>query len=415
MAQGKLTNLDHGQEWPLFLQDARRKANLESNESWRPTVIDMSRPGAIAELEQLVGNESIARVVDNYDEQYAELIVSRQPGLYQSSYEEKVRILEGELIRHHADSHAWQKGSWVWYPWNGQLVHLIARELFLELRSIRNRNLITAEEQQRLENFNVGCVGMSVGSNAALAIAIGGTSQRLKIADGAAISGSNLNRVLAVASDVGLSKSLIAARKLYEMNPYISIERFGVDITLENITQFFEKPWPVHVVVDEVDNLKVKLQLRVEARKRRLPVIMATDLGDDVMLDVERFDLHPNLPFFHGLVDDIEDLLVKDFDSKEWLRRATAIIGSKNVPLRMQQSIMQIGRELSTQPQLGGTAIMAGAVVAYAVRKIALNEPLKSGRTIISLDEYLLEGHSSAEYQALHRESSEKLERIFDL
>jgi len=415
MAQGKLTNSNYEQEWPVFLQEAHHATSLGSDEDWQPIVIDMVGSQAYVQLEQLVQDYSIARVVDNYDDQYAELLVSRQPGLYQASYEEKVRILEEELAKHHTDSHAWQKGSWVYYPWNGQLVHLIQRELFLELRSTRNRNLITTEEQHRLEDFNVGCVGMSVGSNAALALAISGTSQQLKIADGAIISGSNLNRVLATASDVGLSKSVIIARKLYEMNPYITIERFGANITLQNITQFFEKPWPIHVVVDEVDDLKVKLQLRVEARKRGLPVIMATDLGDDVMLDVERFDLHPNLPFFHGLVHDIEDLLTKDFDNKEWLRRATAIIGSKNVPLRTQESIMQIGRGLSTQPQLGTTAIMAGAVVAYAVRKIALNEPLKSGRTIISLDQHLLEDYGSVVYQQLHEESSKRMEQIFDL
>ena len=414
MGQGKLVQTDTSMSWPPALKDVARHSYNDS-ETWQPKIIKMTGRASEEKLIDLLKHERIVAIIDNYDEQYAELSVSRQPGLYQSSYEDKVRILEEELQNHHATSHAWQKGAWVYYPWNGNLVHVIARELFLELRSTRNRNLITAEEQHTLEEFNVGCVGMSVGSNAALVLGISGYSQQMKIADGAVISGSNLNRVLANVSDVGLSKSLIIARKLYEMNPYMTIERFGNDITADNIVDFFEQPWPIHVVVDEIDNLMVKLQLRIEARKRHLPVVMVTDLGDDVMLDVERFDLDPNLPLFHGLVEGIEELLTKEVDNREVLKYAVAIIGPKNASIRLHESLMQIGRGLATQPQLGATAIMAGSVASYAVRKIALGEELKSGRTIISLDAQLLESHDTDEYRRLHKESTETVERALGL
>jgi len=414
VGQGKLASVDASLNWPKNLQAVAAKSPRDT-ESWQPVIIEMDAPDAEERLNKLLDEVHVSSVVDNYDEQYAELIVSRRPGLYQSSYEEKVKILEGELAKHHESSHSWQKGSWVYYPWNGTLMHLIPKELFLELRTTRNRNLITGEEQQILEKFNVGCAGMSVGSNGALALGISGYSQQLKIADGAVISGSNLNRVLANSSDVGLSKSLIIARKLHEMNPYMTIQRFGEDITEENISKFFDTPWPLHAVIDEIDNLKVKIMLRVEARKRQIPVLMATDLGDDVMLDVERFDLDPNLPFFHGLVEGVEDLLEKEVEKREWLRSATMIIGPKNASIRVQQSLAQIGREIATQPQLGGTAIMAGAVLAYAVRKIALGEELRSGRTIISLDSKLLESHDTDEYRRRHKESTEMIERALGI
>jgi hypothetical protein len=413
MGQGKLTTTLPSDNWPQFLENAQKATRDEK--SWQPRIIEMKGKVSEEKLQDLLEREHITSIVDNYDEQYAELIVSRQPGLYQTAYDKKVSVLEEELARHHATSHAWQKGSWVYYPWSRVLVHIIQRDLFLELRSTRNRNLVTAEEQSRLEKFNVGCAGMSVGSNVAISIGIGGMSQQIKIADGAVISGSNLNRVLAGVGDVGLSKSIIVARKLYEMNPYLSIERFGTNITSENIVDFFEKPWPVHAIVDEVDDLKVKLLLRVEARKRRLPVIMATDLGDDVMLDVERFDLDPNLPFFHGLVDDIEELLTKDFHNKAWLRWAMAIVDPGNASLRAQESLMQIGHELAAQPQLGSTAIMAGGVVAYAVRKIALGEELKSGRTMISLDSHLLPKVNTADYRLMHEQSTAMIKQTFGL
>jgi molybdopterin/thiamine biosynthesis adenylyltransferase len=414
MGQGKLTIREASTTWPQALKDVATTAQYD-DKSWQPIIVEMNGEASEKKLTVLLAKEHVASIIDNYDEMYAELTVSRQPGLYQSSYEDKIEILEKELAKHHASSDAWQKGSWVYYPWNGVLIHVLERELFLELRSTRNRNLITAQEQRILEQFNVGCAGMSVGSNAALSIGISGYSQQLKIADGAVISGSNLNRVLANASDVGLSKSLIIARKLYEMNPYMKIGRFGTDITEGNIGEFFEKPWPLHAVVDEIDNLKIKVMLRIEARKRRLPVVMVTDLGDSTLLDVERFDLDPNLPLFHGLVEGVEDLLRKDVDGREFLKYAAAIIGPANATVRVQESLMQIGRELATQPQLGTSAIMAGTIVAYALRKIALGEELKSGRTLISLDEHLSESSKTAEYKELHQASTEMMEKALGL
>jgi hypothetical protein len=132
-------------------------------------------------------------------------------------------------------------------------------------------------------------------------------------------------------------------------------------------------------------------------------------------LDVERFDLDPNLPLFHGLVEDVEDLLEKEVDKREFLKYAAAIIGPKNATARVQESLMQVGRELATQPQLGSSAIMAGSITAYAIRKIALGEELKSGRTLISLDEHLLESSKTDEYRQLHQASTEMIEKAFGL
>jgi len=41
-------------------------------------------------------------------------------------------------------------GRWVHYPWSGRLVHLLAEDELRELRSNRNRDKITAEEQAQL-------------------------------------------------------------------------------------------------------------------------------------------------------------------------------------------------------------------------------------------------------------------------
>jgi hypothetical protein len=413
MGQAKLSDIDHTKEWPKNLQHIAKTTYLDET-NWLPMLIEMHEVDAHKRFDALIAENKIHRIIDNYDEQYVELIVSRHPQLYQASLEVKRQSLGAYLTKHYAGKSSWQLGTWVYYPWSGNLVHVLEKALFIESRTIRNKDLITAEEQQLYADFTVGCAGMSVGSNVALSLAITGGSQRIKMADGAVISASNLNRIFAGVSDIGGSKSLVMARKLYEMNPYMIIERYGENITETSVDHFFEQPWPIRVVVDEIDDLKTKILLRVEARKRRIPVVMVTDLGDDVMLDVERYDLSPNLGLFHGLVEGVEELLTKEVGKREWLKYATAIVGPKNASLRMQQSLLKVGTKIVTQPQLGGTALMSGVVAAYAVRQLALGEQLRSGRTLISLDKQLRTDIATFKHRRKHRSHTKQLQRALD-
>lgn len=412
MGQGKLTANDHSQEWPAALQKAAKTASHDT-ENWQPIVIEMGSKKSETALNELVEKHHVRQIIDNYDEQYAELVVSRHPQLYQSSLEVKRESLKEYLADHFANKKPWQMGAWVYYPWTGNLIHILEKELFIESRTIRNKDLITADEQQKYGDFTVGCAGMSVGSNVALSLGISGGSQKIKLADGAVISASNLNRIMTGVYDVGNSKSLVIARKLAEMNPFMEVARFG-NIDESNVDDFFMKPWPINVVVDEIDDLKTKILLRVEARKRRIPVVMVTDTGDDAMLDVERFDLDGSLPLFHGVVPGVEELLTKEVSKREWLKYATSIIGPQNTSLRLQQSLLKIGTKLVTQPQIGPSAMMSGVVAAYAIRQIALGEKLKSGRTIISLDKHLRTDLVTFKHRSAHKKHTKRLKRALD-
>lgn len=412
MGQGRL--VDKKRTLPDWTKTKSTGAtNLRGKDSWQPLIVSTATDHGVNALRKLFETKPIFRIIDSYDEQLAELFVSRNPQLYQASYEVKKASLVSLVEAHYGNTPPWQKGAWVYYPWSGLVVHVLEENLFWEARTIRNHDLLTADEQARFQAFRAGFAGMSVGSNAAIATVLESGSAHMKIADSAVISGSNLNRILTGISSIGEQKATVIARQLYEMNPYITIEKTSGNIDASSLPTFFTEPWPLDVVIDEIDDLKIKIMLRVEAKKRRIPLIMATDLGDDVMLDVERYDLDGDLPLFHGLAGDIETVLGRDVSKREWLKYATQIINTKNVPLSMQKSLLKVGRSLVTQPQLGGTAMTAGAAIAFAIRQLALGGELKSGRTMLSLEKTFLRSRWPKDKLA-HRAHTKKVERIFD-
>ena len=171
------------------------------------------------------------------------------------------------------DARADELSRWVYYPWSGQLVRMLAPEPFRRLRLDRNRHKITADEQQRLLGATVGVVGLSVGNAVALTLAQEGVAGRLIIADFDVLGTSNLNRVRAPVAWVGLPKTEVAARQIAEIDPYLEVRCLPEGLTEGNIDAFLDD---VDVVVDECDGLAMKFALRYGARARGLPVVMET-------------------------------------------------------------------------------------------------------------------------------------------
>src|SRR3989344_875072 len=69
------------------------------------------------------------------------------------------------------------------------------KELCFELTTVRNRNLITSQEQSKLRKTVVGFFGMSVGSHCALTWMMESRADTIKIVDFDTLSASNLNRL----------------------------------------------------------------------------------------------------------------------------------------------------------------------------------------------------------------------------
>jgi len=377
----------------------------------KPLIFDLGKPADAERLNELLAQGAVRRVSDDYREQLLELFgVNHPPLVYAPDFKEK---FEEYFVGLQKETELRQQGSWVYYPWSSTLVHVLPEADFQAVRTARNKNLINKDEQEKFYNATVGIGGLSVGSSVALALALGGGSKRMKLADMDRLALSNTNRILTGVDDLGALKVELAARKIYEINPYAQIEIFPEGLNKDNIDGFVNG---LDVMIDELDNLAVKYLIREQAKKHGVAVVMAADNGDNAVVDIERYDLDRDMPFFHGRMgDDISYEMLAGLDKFGIGKMITKHVGPENVTEKMQQSLLEMGKTIVSWPQLGGAALVNGAAVAYCVRKIVNGEPLEANRSLISLDEKLVPGYNTPEETEKRRQISEAFKKIFGL
>ena len=275
---------------------------------------------------------------------------------------------------------------WVYYPWRRTVVRVLGPRAFRVVRLDRNRNLITADELDQLSRLRIGVVGLSVGHAIAYTLAAQGLCGELRLTDFDDVELSNLNRVPASVFDLGVNKAVVCARRIAELDPYLPVTVMPTGITPQTVDDFLNG---VDIVIEECDSLDAKVLVREAARARRLPVLMAT--SDRGLLDVERFDIDPSRPLMHGLLGDLDVARLANLNTKDKLSYALRMTDATRVSPRMAASLVEVGKTLSTWPQLSSEVALNVSVVAEAVRRIGLHEKLPSGRvridTAAALDE----------------------------
>lgn len=341
---------------------------------WRPQlyepVLDIDRTVLTALLE----SGRVREVCDTIEDQLAELIRSREPS---RSFD--VSDLRAARDRQLGGASAWEYGTWAWYPWSGRLVHVLPREEFRLVRTDRNRGKIGRTAQRRLLGRRIGIIGLSVGNSVALTLALEGIGGAFKLADFDQLSLSNLNRLRAGVHQLGLGKSVIAARQMYEIDPYLDIEIFPGGLTDDTMDEFFTGGnGPVDLLVEECDTPYVKIAARERARELGIPVVM--DANDRGLLDIERFDHEPDRPLLHGLLGDIHAKELRELSFEEKVALILAMVDADRISPELAAAIPEIGRTLSSWPQLASGVALGGALTAEASRRILLGQPCGSGR-----------------------------------
>lgn len=257
-------------------------------------------------------------------------------------------------------------------------------EICLYLSTVRNLFLIESTEQEKLSNTVVAFFGMSVGSHAATTFMMQAKPKKIKIADPDYISATNLNRLKFGVKTILKSKVSEVKKELLRLNPASDIEI--LKSSLHDKMEYFCKKSKTDLIIDAVDDLPSKLKLRQIARELKIPLIMATDVGENIFIDVERHDLKTNTPFFHGAVKNIENIDLLNLDIRKKKQLILKILGFKDHSLRMLYSLNMIGKKISTWPQLGSTASIAGGLTTKAITKIVLEKKIPSGRYYFSTD-----------------------------
>jgi len=381
----------------------------KSEDTIKPEIFDLSVDADCAVVEDLLKSGKIQQVSDSYEVQLEEYFqVSNPSKVYTPEFK---TLFADYLARAKTKAPLWQQGRWVYYPWRALIVHILEEKEFFAVRTARNKNLINTEEQEKYYNSTIGLAGLSVGNSVVLATVLQGGGRHWKIADHDTLELSNTNRIRTGIDGLGIKKTTVTARQMYEINPYLEIEIFD-GLTPENISQFFSG---LSVVIDEIDNLAVKYLIREYARKNKIALVMAADNGDNGVVDIERYDLDQNTQFFHGRMGDVSYDMLAGLDKFGIGKMITKHVGPENVTERMQNSLLEMGKTVVSWPQLGGAALLNGSAVAYAIRKILNNQPLESDRAIVSLDVLLTPDYNTPEAAAKRVEVADGFRKIFGL
>lgn len=287
------------------------------------------------------------------------------------------------------------EGLWVYYPWLQTAVRVPPEDVYYRLRTARNRDLITEEEQSAYRAAVVGVAGLSVGSAMVASLVATGGPKHMKIADPDFVEITNLNRMRATLIDIGRNKAEVATEQAWEIDPFADIEILNKGISDTVLKDFLSKKPALDVFVDEMDDIAMKVAVRFACRAARIPVVMATDNGDSIIVDIERFDLEPKRPLFHGRVH-LEPAALKNMTRSQFIALSTQIIDPTYFTTRQQQSILGIGKRLSGVAQIATAATIAGAAISFVVRRIASGADMPSGRYSMGCEQTFIPNYDSA-------------------
>ncbi|MFI8773244.1 MULTISPECIES: Rv1355c family protein [Gordonia] len=270
------------------------------------------------------------------------------------------------------------------FPWRETVVRIPGPHTYRRLRLDRNRHKMTLGDLDRAASLRIGIVGLSVGHSIAMTLALEGLGGELRLADFDALELTNLNRVPSSVIDVDTNKAVIAARRIAEIDPYVRTICFTDGISTENIDEFIGG---LDLVIEECDSFDVKVLVRDRCRELGIPVLMET--SDGGTLDVERFDLDPQRPLFHGLAGDLRAADLVGLDRAATTPLAVKVLEPAKVTAAMAASALELGQTVTAWPQLGGDVLLGGATVAAAVRRFVQGRPLPSGRVRFDRDAWL--------------------------
>ena len=336
-----------------------------------------------AELSKLLQEKPYIQVFDTIFNQLKDLVKGLHP---KKIFEE--HDIDAAIQAHLNGENPYQYGVWVYYPWLEKVVHMLDEEEFIQVRTNRNKHKITQEEQERLMQKKIGVIGLSVGQSVSLTLAIERGCGELRIADFDVLDLTNLNRIRSGVHNVDLKKTVIVAREIAEIDPFLKVTCFHYGLTEENIDAFLTENGKLDLLIDECDGIDIKILCRIKAKSYQIPVLMeASDRGT---IDIERFDLESERPILHGNIEHLDISNVKYLKTnEEKVPYILPIAGVETLSTRMKASMLEIQQTITSWPQLASAVTYGGGITADLSRRILLDELHISGRFFVDMEELI--------------------------
>ncbi len=223
-------------------------------------------------------------------------------------------------------------GSYVFDFYTGNL-YLIAPVFWHRLGLVTNNSKLLTDVNSKLswqeireifDNAVIGFVGASVGGNILEGAMREIRPKTAKVADMDWIEITNLNRLergsiqflaasLATRTDINdsfditrINKAEIAAYQQNMIDPYCEWYVYPDGINSDNIKQFLlgNKSEPkIDILVEEADDLRLKVELRKLCREHKIPVLMFSDFGHMAQGQFQDFKKDKNLSLGYKISD----------------------------------------------------------------------------------------------------------------
>jgi molybdopterin/thiamine biosynthesis adenylyltransferase len=353
-------------------------------ENYSVSIFNLQLPDDQFNYDLCIQSSPAVKIVDQIYTQLTDLIKIKNPGRILTENEIATCITD-----HLAGIDINIYGVWVFYPWRNMMVHLLGEDEFVEVKTNRNRNKITEMEQKCIGDKKIGIIGLSVGQSVAATLAMERSFGEIRLADFDDLDLSNCNRIRTGVFNLTLPKVVITAREILEMDPFLKVKCYADGITEQNIDSFITDGGKLDIIIEECDSLDVKILSRLMAKQHKIPLVM--EMSDRGMIDIERYDLEPELKMFLGAIEHLDYSLerLKNLTTSEKINYLYPMVGGDFISSRLKESVPEVGKTLLTWPQLASAVVLGGGICADVVRRILLNQFKKSGRYYVDLEDLI--------------------------
>lgn len=187
------------------------------------------------------------------------------------------------------------------------------------------------------------------------------------------------------------SKAAMQAREMLLIDPYMNLEVCEVALSSANMEKFFGGS---DLIVEAIDNLEMKMEIRRLARRKRIPLLMISDVDERIFADFYDFKNNSGINLVHGISDKNLEVMMDKARSgtrEQNTQLFKTLIGDEIMNGSFGDWINGKGEHATASiPQHGATALGAGYVASVIIANYILGENIPQRLLIDPLKQQVL-------------------------